>query len=91
MLTAGRLSSFPREADLWVQALLVRGRAGGPQAGGEGPGDVSATSYCGRLGDWLLRSTLTRLQGWALLGLSDGPLLLHSTPHLILVSGLPTP
>lgn len=29
-----------RKADLWVQALIMEGRAGGQQAGGEGRGDV---------------------------------------------------
>ena len=47
------------EGYLWVQALIMEGRAGGQQAGGEGCGDVLGTSYCRRLGDWLLCSTLT--------------------------------
>ena len=51
------------------------GRAGGQQAGGEGRGDVLGTSYCRRLGDWLLCSTLRKVARLGpLLEFSDSPL-----------------
>lgn len=56
-----------------VQALLKGGRAGGLQTGGEGHGDGLGTSYCRRLGDWLLCSTLRKVARLGpLLGFSDG-------------------
>ena len=75
------------------------GRAGGQQAGGEGRGDVLGTSYCRRLGDWLLCSTLRKVARLGpLLEFSDSPLspfvaphFPRPTPHFILVSGLPAP